>query len=305
MRTAALIIFLVAFSNATYAQGFTLLPQVGFENSFTKVKLNDLSSFSPMSGRVAPQASLLLNYSAKSGHGFFAGAATSKSIVNFAFTDPETAMNTYVASTGEMQVRLEGGYLFSSKPIYFSKSKKSSGKAEQSKTTSSKSGCHRTYSSCSKKSGEKQTTKNKGSWMKIQPSLGMAYMPGTGSDLIATDNSGTAGYEYRAGNWNTALLAGAGFEFGKNNTRQFTVSVNYFKGLGNLGTETLTTQNSGKTVVTDFESVASGWNLRVGIPFSLSQKKQVKAAPAAAKPATQAKPKCGQYKPAYRCGRII
>lgn len=141
--------------------------------------------------------------------------------------------------------------------------------------------------------------------MKIQPSLGMAYIPGTGSDLVATNNNGSAGYQYRAGNWNTALLAGTAFEFGKNNTRQFTVSVNYFKGLGNLGTETLTTQNSGKTVITNFESAASGWNLRVGIPFSLTQRKQAKAAPAAAKPATQSKPKCGQYKPTYRCGRII
>ena len=140
--------------------------------------------------------------------------------------------------------------------------------------------------------------------MKIQPSLGMAYIPGAPSNIVADNENGIAGYEYRAGNWNTAALAGVGFEFGKSNGCVFTVSVNYFQGLGNLGTETLTTETSGKTVVTKYESAANGWNVRVGIPFTLGAKKQVKSTAVADSPKTKQQPKqrCGQYKPTYRCG---
>ena len=303
MRTAALAFLFVAFGNAARAQGLSLLPQVGFENSFTKIQINDGSSFRPDCGKFSPGVSLHLNYASKKGHGFFVGAATSQSITEFKFTDPETSLTNYTASAGDMQVRLEGGYRFSSKPIFFSKPSSASTSSTKS---SSKSGCHRSYS-CKKKSGEQQA--GKGSWMKVQPSLGMAYIPGVPSNLIESNVNGISGYEYRAGNWNTAVLAGAGVEFGKDNRSLFTISINYFQGLNNMGNETLTTQSTGKTVITNYASSASGWNLRVGIPFSLTEKKQVKSAAIsseAAKPKQQpAKQRCGQYKPTYRCGSKI
>src|SRR5690349_9535770 len=129
MRTAALALFFVAFGNAARAQSLSLLPQVGFENSLTKMQIDNGSGFRPNCGKFSPSVSLHLNYASRQGHGFFVGAATSQSITEFSFTDPETSLTNYTASAGDMQVRLEGGYRYSSKPIFFSKSSSSNSSA--------------------------------------------------------------------------------------------------------------------------------------------------------------------------------
>jgi len=124
----------------------------------------------------------------------------------------------------------------------------------------------------------------------------MGYIPWATTNVVTKTQSGQTSYEYNAGNWKTSFMAGTSFEFGRNKTRLFTVSVNYFKGLGNLGTESLTTDNGTKSVTTTFKSASAGWNLGIGIPFTLGSKK-----PAAKK--TIEKPHgCGQQRIIYRCG---
>src|SRR5215475_5937641 len=111
MRAAALtLLCFVASVYAANSQRFSLLPQVGFENSKTNISYNHLSDFSPIGIKFSPQASLRLNYSSKQGHGFYLGVASSRSIVHFSFTDPESGMNNFKAVAGNMQLRLEGGY---------------------------------------------------------------------------------------------------------------------------------------------------------------------------------------------------
>src|SRR5215813_10811837 len=141
MRNAALLLFFVAFGYAARSQKFSLLPQVGFENSTTKINYNDLRSFSPLGVRFAPQASLRLNYSSKQGHGFFIGAATSRSIVAFSFADPETGRTNFTATPGNLQLRLEGGYQFNTKPISLGKSNSSSANNTEKKSCRSSSPC--------------------------------------------------------------------------------------------------------------------------------------------------------------------
>src|SRR6187549_3008709 len=83
-------------------------------------------------------------------------------------------------------------------------------------------------------------------------------------------------YEYRAGNWNTAFLTGMGFEFGRNNQRLLNVSINYFSGIGNMDKQTISSESGIKTNYATLESKASGWNMRIGIPFTLAEKKTAK-----------------------------
>jgi hypothetical protein len=306
MRTAALtLLCFVAFGYAMNAQRFSLLPQVGFENSKTKISYNDLSSFSPLGVKFSPQASLRLNYASRQGHGFFLGIASSRSIVSFNFADPETGMNNFTATSGNMQFRFEGGYQFNSKPIYFNKSKQSTSKKKNGCSSFTRSSCAKSYSSHSccasnKKSKEPALAKNKGSWVRIQPSVGLGYIPAVKTDVISKSQGVVTSYEYRAGNWNTALIAGTGFEFGRKNTRLFTVSINYFKGIGNLNTQTVSAQTSVKTSTAFLQSAVSGWNLKVGIPFSLSGKKSGKDR--MEKKTIIRKTNCQQYKVRYRCG---
>lgn len=306
MRIAALtFVLFVASVVATNAQRFSLLPQVGFENSKTTVSYNDLRSIAPLGVKFTPQASLRLNYASKQGHGFFIGAATSRHTISYNFSDLESGMTNFNATTGNMQVRLEGGYQFSAKPISLNKTSASSAKKNTEKKKcepAAKSSCSSkaSYSSrCgSSKARQPALAKNKGSWMRIQPSIGMGFMPAVRTDVVTKVQNAQTTYDYRAGNWNTAIIAGTGFEFGRNNTRLFTVSVNYYKGLGNLNTETITTQSSTKSVTATLNSASSGWDVRVGIPFTLGGPKTKTAK----KPkAPQIKRSCGQSRIIYRC----
>jgi hypothetical protein len=308
MRTAALLLFtFVAFCFAADAQRFSLLPQVGFENSKANIIYNGLPSFSPQGVKFSPQGSLRLNYASKQGHGFFVGVATSRSVVSFSFTDPERGMNDFMATTGNMQLRLEGGYQFNSKPLMLnggnrSASSKTTGrKISCSRSSDNRSHCMRSNTTYSRCSSSKTTaakapaaSKNKGSWVRIQPSVGMGFIPSVKTDVIAKMNNGQTTYEYRAGNWNTAVMAGAGFEFGRNKNRLFTVSVNYFKGIGSLGTQTIASVSGTKSVTTTLKSDVAGWNMRVGIPFSLTPK-------IPAKIKRQQRSGCQQYRIMYRC----
>ena len=106
--------------------------------------------------------------------------------------------------------------------------------------------------------------------MKILPSIGFAYSPNQSSGI--ENNQGV--YDYKGGAWNTALVAGTGFEFGNNKRAKFIITINYLKGLGNMNTEMINSVSNGKTLPTSFSSKASGWSIGLGVPFNLSKKKK-------------------------------
>jgi hypothetical protein len=313
MRPTILLCLLIMFTGITNAQ-FTLTPQAGFENQQTSVKVNNNAAFSPLGTRLSPQAGIRVDYKNKQGHGIFVGMATSRSITKFSFSDPEAAMNNYTASKGNTQFRMEGGYQFSTKPIYFKKSvsaNKSSAN-HYKKNTSTKSCLYSMMrSSCGSKANKTSAARpaNNNTWVRVQPSVGVAYIPFAPTSQIMSTSQGTqSGYKYNAGNWQTALITGVGLEFGRNTQSKFMLSVNYLKGMSNLGAKTVTTVSGSKTVTTSFKSDASAWNVRVGIPVTLSKKKTVvKEEPVIEKPYYKQENKCGQYKSMYRskCGKVI
>jgi len=102
--------------------------------------------------------------------------------------------------------------------------------------------------------------------------MGIGYIAAPKTDIVAKTQGGQTTYEYRAGNWNTAFLTGMGFEFGRNKQRLLNVSINYFKAIGNMDQQTVSNESGIKTNYATLESKASGWNMRVGIPFTLAEK---------------------------------
>lgn len=260
----------------------TIVPQVGIESSKTTVSYNESSSFSPLGTQFSPQANVRLDYKFKKGHGPFVGLGTTRSGVNYSFANPESGNTVYNASRDNKQLRMEGGYQFTTKPIFFNKSggSKNSSNNSPAATTSTKKSCRDYYMSsrCGSKSYSNSVTsssKNKGSWMAIQPSAGMAFVPTASAAEISTITEGNAtSYEYTAGNYKTAAIAGVGFIFGKNDDQKLLVSLNYLKGIGNLQTQTLNTTSQSKPVTTTISSNVSNWNLRVGVPFNLTKSKK-------------------------------
>ena len=280
------------------AQKLSLTPPVGFENSRTSITYNNLQSFAPLGGEFNPQVSLRLDYKFKQGFGPYLGVSTSRSGVLYSFSDLENGMNVFTATKANMQLRMEAGYQFTTNPILFNKAKPSgtsSSKARSANKSSCgsytyKSNCSKNYSSRSSHFQSKNSTarkvvrkdsfgenKNKGGWVRLQPSVGIGFIPSPNTDVISKTQGGLTTYEYRAGNWNTALTTGMGFEFGRNKQRLLNVSVNYYSGIGNLGKQTISAVSGSKTSVANLESNSSGWGLRVGIPFTLAEKKPAKA----------------------------
>jgi hypothetical protein len=279
MRSVALSGLFIVFALAMNAQKLSLTPQVGFENSRTSINYNNLGSFAPLGGEFNPQVSLRLDYKFKQGFGPYIGASTSRSTVLYGFNDIENGMNAYTATKANMQLRMEAGYQFTTKPIFFNKTKQSNGPST-SKTKSSGSCSSYFYrSSCSRSSSSRSShcqSKNKGGWVRLQPSVGVGYIAAPKTDIVTKTEGGQTVYEYRAGNWNTAFLTGMGFEFGRNKQRLLNVSINYFTGIGNLDKQTVSNESGIKTSYATLESKASGWNMRIGIPFTLGEKKTTK-----------------------------
>lgn len=301
MRSAILLCLFVIFGCVANAQ-FTILPQVGFENSRTSIEFNKRSSFSPLGAKLSPQAGIRLDYKFKQGHGPFLGITTSRSVIKYNFSDPETVMTAYTASKGNTQLRIEGGYQVSTKPIYFKKqgsNNKSSTVYYQRNGTEKKScGSSIVKHSCESKTYKTSVAKynERGVWVRIQPSAGLAYIPSVPRAEIFSKSQGTqTSYQYNAGNWNTALIAGMGFEFGRNKQSKFIVSINYLKGIGNLDTKSITTVSGNKPTTTSLKSDASGWNITMGIPISLNKKKPV-AKQQFIEKIYKEQNKCGQYK---------
>jgi hypothetical protein len=206
--------------------------------------------------------------------------ATSRSAVNYTFSNPETGKTDYIASRDQKQLRLEGGYQLSTKRIFLNKggSKNKSADVTRERTITKSYSEYYNSGRCGSKSYRvaevvTKNNSNKGSWVKIQPSMGMAFVPGASAAEITTNNQGSiTNYEYNAGNWRTAFITGAGFAFGKNNSEKFIVSLNYLKGIGNLNTQTLITTSGSKSTTTQLSSAVSNWNLRVGVPINLTKK---------------------------------
>ncbi len=103
------------------------------------------------------------------------------------------------------------------------------------------------------------------------------------------------------------MISGLGFEFGKNAQRKFNVSINYVKGISNLGTKSITTLSGNKSTTTSMKSSASSWNLRMGIPISLNKKKPVVVKQPVIEKTYKEEKKCGLYKSQFRprCSRVI
>ncbi|HET9825750.1 MAG TPA: hypothetical protein VFP87_10455, partial [Chitinophagaceae bacterium] len=224
--------------------------------------------------------------------------------------DPENGMTSYHASTDKTQLQLQGGLQYSSKPIFLKQKNTSnpSTKPASEKTSSCQSyysGCSHYSSSCCHKQTPGQDSKSrKQAWaVRIQPSAGFAFMPSSRPNLVTEIVNGQPSYTYNAGNLKTALLTGVGFEFAKNKSRILTLSVNYFKGIGNNET-TFTTQSANKTTTTTLNSKMSGWTAAIGIPISFSKR------PASVSQTSKEHKTiydCQHYRVEhhYRCGKVI
>ena len=295
----------VFVSYAANAQ-FSILPQLGMETLRTTIQSGDFSSFSPAGLQFAPRLSVRAAYSLKSGQGAFLGIATGSPAVQFKFTDPKAAREAYTTATKDLQLRLEAGYQFTSKPITLKKSANTSVVNASNYTPAYRQGgspvggrCAGHHMSCGMRSAASRSgnalvramPKDNGVYLRIKPSIGVAIAPSQGG--VSTEmNAGRPTYNYIAGS-NTALIAGTAFEIGKRNEPGLVLSVNYLRGLSK-NTQTITSSDVLKPTVATFSSMTSGFNISVGVPLSFKKKTVVTQTPQISQPYHSGQ--CGRYR---------
>jgi hypothetical protein len=303
MRKTALLLVIAVYGYAANAQ-FSLRPQIGIESPVTKITYNNQTSVKQQC-QTGTQIGLRADYQFKSGFGPFLGLFSHGPMVSYNFNDPETGMTDYKTSTGDTKLQILGGMQYSSKPFVLS-NKTNSTKSNQESKPETNSICSHYSPCCShRKSMEAQKSAPQNvTWtVKLQPSVGIAYMPSSKPDLETKTIDNQTSYTYNAGNVKTEFVTGMGFEFAVNKKKILAFSINYFKGLGNNETK-LTTETAGKTLTTYLSSNVSGWNASFGIPISFTKSKTsaVKTSnPKLDKPYHHS---CGGYYH-HRCGNYI
>ncbi len=297
MKPAATSLVLGLLVAITANSQLSFLPQIGFEQAKTSVRVNDLSSFSPMGFANNLKANLRMDYRFKKGHGPYIGLGTAPGAMGFSFSDVANAATNFSAASNALQFRIEGGYQYSSKPIILKKVAKKETAKTIGSNTQVRNRCgnyyssarqHRTITTNAAKSNNNLT-------LRLQPSMGVAYLPSVKNNLITAGS----GYQYNAGNYKTAIVSGVGFEFGKGKQRLFTLSVFTTKGLGKLDEQSITNFENEKISNTLLNSKSSGWGMMVGVPFSFAKTKKL-IAPAKTIAPTHHKQynrgKCGYYR---------
>jgi opacity protein-like surface antigen len=275
--TALALCVLLGTATAAEAQ-LSLLPQLGFEQSKTSVMPGNGAAFLPRGISGNFKANLRADYRFKKGHSPYVSIGTAPGAVTYSFNDLSTLATNFNATNNPLQLKLEGGYQFSSQPIRLKKGSKQT-TAPTPKPQTRPYGCRSSYYHHREMPAAVKPKEDKSFAFRLQPSVGMAYLPAAEKNAISTNNNE---YQYQAGDYKTSIVSGMGIEFDKGKQRLATLMVFYTKGLGNLKTEQIVTGGN-KADNVFLNSKRSTWGMTLGIPLSLTKIKKPAVAPQPAK----------------------
>ena len=257
---------------ALHAQ-FQFLPYAGFEQARSTVSTG-LRSVQDINGFI--KAGLRTGYQLKGGHSPFLNLTTNPAPVHFSFDNTGALLNQFRSSN--LQLRLEAGYQFSSKPIQLGKNRspQRTPAALAAPATAQKRSCGSAMyrSSCgSRQAKAAAAPTNTNLNMRLQPSVAVAYIPASNQQVTT---KGT-GFDYTP-SWNTAVVPAIGFEFAKGAQRLFTLGVFYTAPLGQKA-EAVNTALEGKSMTTRLQPQLATWGVTMGVPFSFAKTKTTPKAP--------------------------
>jgi len=255
-------ILLIFFTGYTArAQKITLLPQVGVQFIKSKLEYATLASINNRYLHLNPYVGFRLMYQTKKGCGPFAGIANGNIGYSYELFLPATIdMNVYDLHRSSSMVdvwRFELGYHWNTKPIYFKKIWDNHVSRE-----------------------DFANLKQKGLSVRIQPLIGLAYQKineiGPGGATSGLNGAYITEEDIPTGkSGNFAIVAGLGFEFGRNDKRKFTLSFNYVRGIGLSAYRTkLTIDTPSANYKGLLGSNGTGFNITLGIPLTLWSKKR-------------------------------
>jgi hypothetical protein len=245
------IIIILLFPITTLAQQLTITPQVGIQSANTKITFNNSPYTSPYRTSTSYFGARIV-YESKHGHGPYLNLALGTSTNTYQISDPSSPFLATFKPAQTDVFRLEGGYQWNSKPVYFKRIWNNKISAE-----------------------DFARMEKKGWYVQFQPFVGLGYnlRNGSGYEQVNIDH-GTITTSSTGGNF--LFSSGLLMEFGKNGKKKFSLSFNYVAGL-NAGQSTMIDRTiNGVNYQTHLFNRSSGFNVTLGVPFTLWKKKEGK-----------------------------
>jgi hypothetical protein len=273
MKPLLLSSFVLLLAGLSANAQFSLLPQAGFEQSRTALDYGN--GLSALNSQGYLKAALKLDYKLKGGHSPFINLATTPAPVSFVFDGTGALVNQSQSATPKF--RLEAGYQYSSKPIFFGKESSTANSTTKAAEASAvqQNRCGSMYKSrCGqRRTMNKATPANNPLNLRLQPAVALAYVPWASESVTPKGD----GFEYKAAAWKTAIVPSMGFEFAKGNQRLFSLNVFYTKPLAETN-EMGTVSPGAKATSVPLQARTSTWGMTLGIPISFAKSTQSKPA---------------------------
>ena len=246
LHAILIVLLLPVFSNA---QRLTITPQAGIQTASTRVLYNNSPYAAPYRSSAA-YVGVRLAYQSKHGHGPYLNLALGTSTNTYRLSEHNSIFNTSFKQAMTDVIRIEGGYQWNSKPLYFKRIWDNSMSAEE-------------FSKLAKK----------GWYVRLQPfvGLGLHQRNGIGYDLWSVSDGTVTTY---SSDRNLILSTGLNMEFGKNGKSKFALGFNYVGGLSGGQTTFINRRINGADYQTHLFNRGTGFNITLGVPLTIWKKRR-------------------------------
>jgi hypothetical protein len=245
------VIIVLLLPVASFAQQLTVTPQVGIQSANTKIGFNN-SPYTALNRTAVPYLGARFVYESKRGHGPDLNLAMGTTTNTYQINEPSSPFLGMFNSAQTDIFRIEGGYQWNSKPVYFKRIWNNNISAE-----------------------EFARMEKKGWFVRFQPFVGIGYNLRNGNGYEQHNISHGTITTYPGGS-NFVFSSGLSMEFGKNEKKKFSLSFNYVAGL-NGGQSTIIDRTiNGVNYQTHLYNRSSGFNVTLGVPLTLWSKKERK-----------------------------
>lgn len=244
------ILIALLFPVFSFSQRLTLTPQAGIQTAPTRVLLNNSPYAAPYRTSTA-YVGVRLAYQSKQGHGPYLNLALGTSGNTYQLSEHGMLFPNAFKQAMTDVFRVEGGYQWNSKPLYFKRIWDNNLSAEE-------------FAKLAKK----------GWFVRLQPFAGLALEQRNGNtdDRMAFINNGTV--STYSSNRNLVFSTGLNLEFGKNGKQAFTLGFNYIVGLRGGQTTIIDRTVNGVNYHTHLFNRSSGFNVTLGVPLTIWKKRR-------------------------------
>ena len=237
------------FVQIMLAQSVVLLPSAGFQTTLSTVEGSSPVLSTNRQYQTNFSGSLRAYIDNKKGHGFFIGISTANNGISIKSYDNPYSFGKMTSSS--TVPRIEFGYQFLTKPIYFN--------------------------SILNNEIEKNSVKfNKGLFFQLQPMVGLGYNILSNQGGSGSTGGGTSTLkEINSGGGNFSFLTGGNLYIGKNGKQWFFISGMKNWNFGNPSAQaTFSSQYNGNTYQNNIKSYGSGTSFSIGVPIRIGGKRR-------------------------------